>query len=58
MLNIDHSRESGFKRLLQSGGAKVPACLFVVFKSNIICPLRITHAVFKSDKQQIVYQRS
>lgn len=23
MLNIDQSRESGFKRLLQSGGAKV-----------------------------------
>lgn len=27
MLNIDQSRESGFKRLLQSGGAKVPFCL-------------------------------
>lgn len=25
MLNIDHSRESGFRRLLQSGGAKVTA---------------------------------
>lgn len=25
MLNIDHCRESGFRRLLQSGGAKVPA---------------------------------
>lgn len=28
MLNIDQSRESGFKRLLQSGGAKV-SCLFI-----------------------------
>lgn len=33
MLNIDQSRESGFKRLLQSGGAKVPLVptLFVLY---------------------------
>lgn len=30
MLNIDHSRESGFRRLLQSGGAKVPVVSCVV----------------------------
>lgn len=30
MLNIDQSRESGFRRLLQSGGAKVGACLFAI----------------------------
>lgn len=29
MLNIDQSRESGFRRLLQSGNAKVAACLLV-----------------------------
>lgn len=35
MLNIDHSRESGFRRLLQSGGAKVAAvsCVKYVTRS-------------------------
>lgn len=33
MLNIDQSRESGFKRLLQSGGAKVP---FLFIQSFLI----------------------
>lgn len=28
MLNIDQSRESGFRRLLQSGGAKVSPCFY------------------------------
>lgn len=37
MLNIDHSRESGFRRLLQSGGAKVPAVLPIVSGGEQIC---------------------
>lgn len=35
MLNIDHSRESGFRRLLQSGGAKVSAFSLKAFKSEM-----------------------
>lgn len=37
MLNIDHSRESGFRRLLQSGGAKVPALSPVVSRGEQMC---------------------
>lgn len=37
MLNIDHSRESGFRRLLQSGGAKVPAVSRIVSSGGLIC---------------------
>lgn len=48
MLNIDQNRESGFRRLLQSGRAKVAACLFFCVKSNIFCPLVIAITLFKS----------
>lgn len=37
MLNINQNRESGFRRLLQSGGAKV-ACL-LLHQIHIICSL-------------------
>lgn len=50
MLNIDQSRESGFRRLLQSGRAKV-AALFVLLNPASFVTSLITVGVFESDKK-------
>ncbi len=38
MLNIDQNRESGFRRLLQSGRAKVAAVVVICHLKSIISP--------------------
>lgn len=62
MLNIDHSRESGFRRLLQSGGAKVSAILCVKYiiqsfqKRNVVILIKdsdlVTESRYAENSQQ------